>query len=79
LRAALLIGAAAGALCLIGSGRALSQPEAVDMELCLAADGSGSIADEEFQFQRSGYAAAQATRACSTSSVPGSMGGSRSP
>jgi hypothetical protein len=60
LRAALLIGAAAGALCLIGSGRALSQPEAVDMELCLAADGSGSIAHEEFLFQRSGYAAALA-------------------
>lgn len=30
------------------------------MELCLAADGSGSIAHEEFQFQRSGYAAALA-------------------
>jgi hypothetical protein len=30
----------------------------VDVELCLAADGSGSIAENEFRFQRSGYAAA---------------------
>ncbi|HEX6103189.1 MAG TPA: DUF1194 domain-containing protein [Alphaproteobacteria bacterium] len=58
MRAGFLIGAAAGALCLLESERALAQPEAVDMELCLAADGSGSIADDEFQFQRSGYAAA---------------------
>ena len=46
--AAVLGGAAPGA----------SQPVEVDMELCLAADGSGSIAEDEFQFQRSGYAAA---------------------
>ena len=30
----------------------------VDVELCLAADGSGSMTDEEFVFQRQGYAAA---------------------
>ncbi|MGF1610646.1 MAG: DUF1194 domain-containing protein [Kiloniellales bacterium] len=30
----------------------------VDVELCLAADGSGSIADDEFVFQRRGFAAA---------------------
>lgn len=30
----------------------------VDVELCLAADGSGSIEDDEFAFQRRGYAAA---------------------
>lgn len=30
----------------------------VDVELCLAADGSGSITEEEFAFQRQGYAAA---------------------
>ena len=60
MRAAPLLGAVAGALCLIGSGRALSQAVAVDMELCLAADGSGSIAEDEFRFQRSGYAAAVA-------------------
>lgn len=30
----------------------------VDVELCLAADGSGSITDEEFAFQRQGYAEA---------------------
>ena len=38
----------------------LAQTVAVDMELCLAADGSGSIAEDEFRFQRSGYAAAVA-------------------
>lgn len=32
--------------------------EAVDLELVLAADGSGSIDDEEFRLQREGYAAA---------------------
>ena len=30
----------------------------VDVELCLAADGSGSITDDEFRFQRRGFAAA---------------------
>lgn len=32
--------------------------EAVDLELVLAADGSGSIDDDELRFQREGYAAA---------------------
>ncbi len=32
--------------------------ERVDLELVLAADGSGSIDDQEFQLQRAGYAAA---------------------
>ena len=32
--------------------------ERVDLELVLAADGSGSIDDEEFRLQRQGYAAA---------------------
>lgn len=32
--------------------------EAVDLELVLAADGSGSIDDQEFRLQREGYAAA---------------------
>lgn len=32
--------------------------EAVDLELVLAADGSGSIDDQEFELQRAGYAAA---------------------
>jgi hypothetical protein len=36
----------------------LAQEPDVDVELCLAADGSGSIEDDEFAFQRRGYAAA---------------------
>ena len=36
---------------------ALEEPD-VDVELCLAADGSGSITEEEFAFQRQGFAAA---------------------
>jgi hypothetical protein len=60
LRARAAFGAAMGALWLLCPERALAQTVAVDMELCLAADGSGSIADDEFRFQRSGYAAAVA-------------------
>jgi hypothetical protein len=37
---------------------AQTAPEAVDLELVLAADGSGSIDDYEFRLQRAGYAAA---------------------
>ena len=33
----------------------------VDLELCLASDGSGSITDDEFIFQRQGFAAAIAS------------------
>ena len=55
---AALAAAVVGALWLLYPERALTQEVAVDLELCLAADGSGSIADDEFQFQRSGYAAA---------------------
>lgn len=36
----------------------LRAAEAVDLELVLAADGSGSIDDDELRFQREGYAAA---------------------
>ncbi|HXV26172.1 MAG TPA: DUF1194 domain-containing protein [Alphaproteobacteria bacterium] len=56
--------AISGAAILIGALLAGAPPKAdaqivqVDVELCLAADGSGSITDDEFQFQRSGYAAA---------------------
>ncbi|MFQ5764471.1 MAG: DUF1194 domain-containing protein [Rhodospirillales bacterium] len=39
-------------------GAAASAAEPVDLELVLAADGSGSIDDEELAFQRRGYAAA---------------------
>ncbi len=54
LRAAVLIGALlAGA-----PAGATTQTIQVDVELCLAADGSGSITEDEFRFQRSGYAAA---------------------
>ena len=35
----------------------------VDLELCLASDGSGSISPEEFAFQRQGFAAAIASDA----------------
>lgn len=41
----------------LGSGAVLAQ-EPVDLELVLAADGSGSIDDEELRLQREGYAAA---------------------
>ena len=49
--AALLAGA-------ISSGRADTTAEPVDAELVLAADGSGSIDDDEFRTQREGYARA---------------------
>lgn len=39
-----------------------AQQREVDVELCLAADGSGSISEEEFRFQRQGFAAALADR-----------------
>jgi hypothetical protein len=45
--------------CLL-SGPAASAQTAVDLELVFAADGSGSIDDEELRFQRQGYAAALA-------------------
>lgn len=41
---------------------ALAQTD-VDLELCLASDGSGSISPEEFAFQRQGFAAAIASDA----------------
>ena len=41
----------------LGTGAAHAQ-EPVDLELVLAADGSGSIDDEELRLQREGYAAA---------------------
>lgn len=44
------------------SAPASAQVTEVDVELCLAADGSGSITEEEFAFQRQGYAAAIADR-----------------
>ncbi len=43
----------------LGAGHALGQ-EPVDLELVFAADGSGSIDDEELALQRAGYAAALA-------------------
>jgi hypothetical protein len=46
------------ALWLVPAEPARAQSVEVDMELCLAADGSGSIAEDEFRFQRGGYAAA---------------------
>ncbi len=39
-------------------GSAVRAAEPVDLELVLAADGSGSIDDQEFALQRAGYAAA---------------------
>ncbi len=49
--------AAALAAVLLVSGAAAAE-QAVDLELVLAADGSGSIDDDEFRLQRAGYAAA---------------------
>jgi hypothetical protein len=48
---------AIGLLILISSG-ALQAAEAVDLELVLLADASGSIDDAEIRFQRTGYATA---------------------
>lgn len=47
-------------LALTGTAQASlpAQTVEVDVELCLAADGSGSIGEEEFRFQRGGYALA---------------------
>ena len=44
------------------TGPAWAAPGEVDVELCLAADGSGSITAEEFAFQRQGFARAIADR-----------------
>jgi hypothetical protein len=51
-------GAAAALLCGATAAPLGAETTKVDVELCLAADGSGSIAEDEFRFQRSGYAAA---------------------
>jgi len=53
-----LIGALTGTCIgvLVGIGTAFAEP--VDLELVFAADGSGSIDNEELAFQRAGYAAA---------------------
>jgi len=55
-RALRLLAITFGALCLLQAtpGRA----EKVDLELVLAVDGSGSIDENEFKYQRAGYAAA---------------------
>ncbi len=50
------LAAAFAAVLLLGGAAAAEQ--AVDLELVLAADGSGSIDDDEFRLQRAGYAAA---------------------
>ncbi|MGE0211498.1 MAG: DUF1194 domain-containing protein [Parvibaculaceae bacterium] len=53
----------AAVLVLLGcAGTAAAEEAEVDVEICLAADGSGSITSEEFAFQRRGYAAAVADR-----------------
>ncbi len=43
---------------LLAPGRPAAEPTLVDLELVLAADGSGSIDDAELALQREGYAAA---------------------
>jgi len=48
---------------LAGPAAAAAEETPVDLELCLASDGSGSITTEEFQFQREGFAAAIASPA----------------
>lgn len=55
--AALIIKALLAAFLLAGAGPALAQTP-LDLELVLAADGSGSIDDDELALQREGYAAA---------------------
>ncbi len=55
--AAWLLGATIAFSSLLALPTAAFEPD-VDVELCLAADGSGSITEEEFTFQRQGYAAA---------------------
>ena len=59
--AAILIGLAAPAL---------AETE-VDLELCLASDGSGSIAPDEFAFQRQGFAAAISSEEVQTAIASG--------
>ena len=49
--------AALMAVVCLGTAPAAAETE-VDVELCLAADGSGSITTDEFAFQRQGYATA---------------------
>ncbi len=46
------------ALLLFAAHAATARAQAVDLLLVLAVDGSGSIDDDEFRFQREGYAAA---------------------
>lgn len=54
-------GLAASILALaIGDAAAVAAAEEVDLELVLAADGSGSIDDDELRLQREGYASAVA-------------------
>lgn len=50
--------AALCALAALAGGVGAARAEAVDVELVLAADGSGSIDDDELALQRAGYAAA---------------------
>jgi len=52
------MGAVAGIGIAVVFGMGTAQAEPVDLELVFAADGSGSIDDEELAFQRAGYAAA---------------------
>ena len=47
---------------LVGAAAAVAQSVAVDLELVLAADGSGSIDYEELKLQRDGYARAITSR-----------------
>ncbi len=56
MRALVLMAAAGLMTATVAAARA--QTTEVDLELCLAVDGSGSITAEEFAFQRRGYAAA---------------------
>ena len=49
---------AAALLCSGAAAQLRAETMKVDVELCLAADGSGSIGEDEFRFQRAGYAAA---------------------
>ena len=58
MRRAFSAGAAAALLCGATAAPLRAETTKVDVELCLAADGSGSIAEDEFRFQRAGYAAA---------------------
>lgn len=46
----------------MAAGRPAGAQTTVDLELCLASDGSGSISPDEFVFQRQGFAAAIASQ-----------------